>query len=199
VGDFASKDIDNQSAGFASSGAIFDINFTYMVNNNWGFTASLRGQSNPFDDDAYETALENDNPGTTWTINSEPWGIGGLLIGGVKQMPISENSIFEVKAMFGFLRAVFPNVEWSGKQGIFEPKGKIHSTTASALSGLVGVGFRYNITSVLALTANLDYLGARPEFRDVETVTNYNTVQRETFRQKFGAINFGVGLGFMFD
>ncbi|HYG14902.1 MAG TPA: hypothetical protein VEC12_04045 [Bacteroidia bacterium] len=199
VGDFASKDIDNQSAGFASSGAIFDINFTYNISRNWGFTASLRGQSNPFDENAFENELENENPGTLWTIHSEQWSIGGLLIGAVRGIPISEDSRVEIRAMFGFLRATLPNVEWTGRQGLIELSGKTYSASASAFTGLIGVGYRYNITSMLALTVNADYLGAQPEFRDVKTATNYNTVRRETFRQKFGSINFGVGLGFLFD
>lgn len=199
VGDFASKDIDNRAAGFAGPGAIFDINFTYRVSANWHFTASLRGQGNPFDENALERELENEYPGSVWTIQSEQWGIGGLLIGAVRSMPVSESSRFEARAMFGFLRATLPTVEWTGRQGILELQEKTYSTSASALTGLVGLGYRYTLTSMLALTVNVDYLAAQPEFRDVETVSNYNTTRRETFTQKFGAINFGVGLGFLFD
>ena len=45
LGDLASKDIDNESAGFATSGAIFDISVAYkLVKGPFGITAIRRGQ-----------------------------------------------------------------------------------------------------------------------------------------------------------
>ena len=45
MGDLASKDIDNESAGFATSGAIFDITVAYKLGKGpFGITAMLRGQ-----------------------------------------------------------------------------------------------------------------------------------------------------------
>ena len=45
LGDLASKDIDNESAGFATSGAIFDISVAYKLGKGpFGITAMLRGQ-----------------------------------------------------------------------------------------------------------------------------------------------------------
>ncbi len=50
LGDLASKNPNNSAAGFANTGAIFDISFAHKLGGgNLGITAILRGQSNPTD------------------------------------------------------------------------------------------------------------------------------------------------------
>jgi hypothetical protein len=45
MGDLSSKDADNDAAGWANTGAVFDISFAYKLGEgNFGITALLRGQ-----------------------------------------------------------------------------------------------------------------------------------------------------------
>jgi hypothetical protein len=84
----ASKDIDNESAGFATSGAIFDISVAYNLGKGpFGITAMLRGQANPMDAQAFVDGIANQNPGIYWTVESEGWSAGGWMLGGVVLFP----------------------------------------------------------------------------------------------------------------
>lgn len=196
TGDFASKDPDNNSAGFATSGAIFDISFGYKFGKNFGIAALLRGQANGTDAQAIADEISKQNPGISGTVESGTWGIGVYMVGGYGSFPISEKVSFESRIMFGFLSATSPdiNVNLTGLGGSAWVKQK--SASSSAFAHLIGVGFKYDAGRRICLLANFDYLGAKPEFRNVETTTSLGTSEKNTYSQSFGTINFGIGIGY---
>ena len=198
IGDFSSKDPNNNSAGFANSGAIFDISFAYKFNKNFGITALLRGQANITDAQAIADELVKQNPTLSSKVKSGMWSIGGYMLGGYGSFPISEKVSFDSRIMFGFLTATSPefNVNLSGPGGSAWIKQK--SKSSSAFAHLIGVGFKWDAGKVISLLANFDYLGAKPEFRNVETISSLGQSEKNTFSQRFGTINVGVGIGFRF-
>jgi hypothetical protein len=95
MGDLSSKDADNDAAGWANTGAVFDISFAYKLGEgNFGITALLRGQANPTDAQGLADELANQVAGVNWTVESDGWGIGGLMFGGFGSFPISEKTSF---------------------------------------------------------------------------------------------------------
>lgn len=204
IGDFASTDINKEEAGFANAGAIFDLTFGYKLNKQYGFMAMLRGQANPFDTEALETALENDNPSVNWNVTGDSWGIGGFLLGGFRSVPVDENgkTNFQLRALIGFLNSSSPGYSFTASSsGGVVASGRQFSASATAFSYLLGVGFTHKIASNFNVLVNLDYMGANPEFSNVESTTTIGgqtTVSTSTFSQSFGAINFSGGVAYLF-
>lgn len=203
IGDFASTDINKEEAGFASTGAIFDLTFGYKLNKQYGFMAMLRGQANAFDTEALETALENDNPNVNWNVTGDSWGIGGFLVGGYRSAPVGEGgkTNFQLRALIGFLSSSSPEFSFTATSGGVVASGKQFEASATAFSYLLGAGFTHKIASNFNLLVNLDYLGANPEFNNVEsrtTLGGQTTVSTSTFSQSFGAINIGGGIAYLF-
>jgi len=195
IGDFASKDANNNSAGWATTGAIFDISFAYKLGRNFGLSALLRGQANGIDNDAFASELAK-QAGGNWTVDSKAWSIGGLMFGAYGSFPISDKVSFDTRAMIGFLNATSPelNVTLNGSGGAAWVKQS--SVSATSFSYLIGGGFKFDVGHKICLIANLDYLGAKPEFRDVEVTSSAGGApNKSTFSQGFGAINFGFGIG----
>lgn len=195
IGDFASRDASNKSAGWATTGAIFDITFAYKLGTNFGLTGMLRGQANGLDNDAFANELAKQSGGN-WTVNSKAWSIGGLMFGGYGSFPISDKVSFDTRALIGFLSATSPefNITLNGSGGAGWIKQS--SVSASSFSYLIGCGFKFDVANKICLLANLDYLGSKPEFRDVEVTSSVGGApQKSTFSQGFGSINFGVGIG----
>lgn len=195
MGDLASKDANNDAAGWANTGAIFDISFTYKLGKgNFGLTALLRGQSNLTDAQALVDEIANQYPGINWTVESGNWGVGGLMFGGFGSFPISEKASFDTRAMIGFLSATSPEITITGT----DPGGtawiKQESTAASSFAYLLGAGFKFDIGRKLYLLTNLDYLGLNPEFRNVETTTSLGTREKSTWGQSMGTINLSIGI-----
>jgi hypothetical protein len=195
TGDFASKDMDNNSAGFAKTGAIFDISFRYKLKNNFGVTAILRGQANQLDAQAIADEMSN-KFGISGTVKTNSWGIGGLLVGGYSTIPVAKQLTFESRLMIGFVTASSPDI--SINFNIMSESGwvKQNTVTSSAFAYLAGVGLKYDAGKRVCLLANIDYLGAKPKFKDVETAFSDGTLEKDTFTQQFGSVNVGVGIGY---
>lgn len=194
-GDLSSKDIDNEAAGWANSGAVFDITFAHKLGDGlFGITGLLRGQANPTDVGALADEFANEYPGVYWTVESDGWGIGGLMVGGYGSFPVSDKISFDPRAMIGFLSASSP--EWTivgtGPGGTAWVKQS--SRTATSFSYLMGAGFKFDIGKKLHLLTNLDCLGSRPEFMNVEVTASDGSRDIDTWSQRMGTLNLTVGL-----
>lgn len=197
IEDLASKDANNDAAGWAITGAIFDISFAYKLGEgNFGITALLRGQFNPIDVKALADELARQYPTVYWTVQSDGWGIGGLMFGGFGSFPVSEKATFDARAMIGFLSASSPEFTFTASGPGGTAWAKQSSATASSLAYLIGGSFKFDIGKKLYLLTNLDYLGSNPEFSNVETVASDGSRKTDTWSQSFGSINLGIGLAF---
>lgn len=195
MGDLSSKDADNDAAGWANTGAVFDISFAYKFGEgNFGITALLRGQANPTDAQGLADELANQVAGVNWTVESYGWGIGGLMFGGIGSFPISEKTSFDTRAMIGFLSANSPEITITGTGPGGTAWVKQGSTSATSFAYLVGVGFKLDIGSKLFLLTNLDYLGSNPEFSNVELTASDGSRWTDTWSQSMGTLNFSVGI-----
>lgn len=196
IGDFASVNPDNESAGFAETGTLFELSFGYKIGENFGIAALIRGQSNSIDVQAMADDLSKAESSLKGTIKSEPWSAAAFMIGGYGSFPISEKFHFESKIMIGSLFGDSPEINISLTEPINNAWIKQEEADASAFAFLVGVGFKYDVGNRVCLLANLDYLGAKPEFSNVETSASFTATETNTFSQSFNTINFGIGIGF---
>lgn len=198
IGDFASKDKNNNSAGFATTGTIFDISFGYKLGKNFGISALYRGQVNPTDADAFAAIFQNQYPGISWTVDSKSWSAAGFLFGCYGSFPIgtSGQTSFETRALIGFLSATTPEINITGRFGTTSAWIRQSSATATSFSFLLGMGFKFNVGNKICLLTNLDYLGAKPEFTDIKITDSTGGSSVETVTQSLETINFSVGIGF---
>jgi hypothetical protein len=195
LGDFASKDVNNDDAGWTNTGVMFDISFAYKLGGgNFGVTALLRGQANPTDAQALADEIANQFAGVNWTVESAGWAIGGFMFGGFGSFPISQKATFDTKAMIGFVSANSPNYTITGTGPGGTAWIKQESKAATSFAYLFGAGFKFDIGSKLHLLTNLDYLASNPEFRNIETTTSLGTRDRSTLSQNMGTLNLSIGI-----
>jgi hypothetical protein len=197
TGEFASKNMDNESSGFANTGAIFDISFAYKLNKNFGLTAVLRGQANEVDAQALSKEMSKQlTSDITNSVSTGSWGIGGLLVGGYATVPFAKQLSFESRLMLGFITSTSPDMTIN----LSSPNGsawvKQSSATAPAFAYLAGIGIKYDVAKRVCLLTNFDYLGANPQFVDVETTNSLGGLGKNDFTQAFGSVNIGFGVGF---
>jgi hypothetical protein len=197
TGDFGSKDVNNESAGLATTGAIFDLTFAQKFGKNLGMTLMLRGQANGVDAQPLIDELYNQSPQASWSADSETWGIGGFMGGLYGSFPMGENGkvTFDTRAMIGYINATSPEITVYGNYLGTTFWVRTESADAGAFAYLFGAGFRFNLGKHFCILTNLDYLGATPEFYDVATTSSIGTYETNTYQQKFGTVNVGVGIG----
>jgi opacity protein-like surface antigen len=201
LSDFASKDIDKESAGFAKTGAIFDISFGYKIGKNFGVAALLRGQANKTDAQAMADEMGNKLSFQVDTkVESKSWSIGAFMLGGYATVPLEKKLSLESRIMFGIITATYPNVTFTFSDAEESVLVKRTGSTATSFAYQIGAGIRYDVGKRLCLLANFDYLGSNPEFKDVETTaetsTSFERISKDTFSQSFGTFNIGVGVGY---
>lgn len=198
IGGFASKDINNNSAGYAKTGALLDISLSYKLGKYFGVSALLRGQTDNFDNASFGIDLANQT-GSNWSVSSKPWSMGGLMLGGYGSFLVSQKVSFDIKALIGFLRVTSPEINTtlsgSGGSGWLKQNSVVSTSFSYILSG----GFKLDIGKKTYLLTNLDYLASNPEFRNVEVVSSLGGApQISTFRQNIQTINFSLGIGLKF-
>lgn len=198
TGDFGSKDVNNNAAGLATTGAIFDITFAQKFGKNLGMTLMLRGQANGVDTQPLVDELYNQSPQASWSADSETWGIGGFMGGLYGSFPMGESGkvTFDTRAMIGYINATSPQITIYGNYLGTTFWVNTESADAGAFAYLFGAGFRFNLSSHFCILTNLDYLGATPEFVGVATTSSLGDYQTDTYQQKFGTFNVGLGLGY---
>jgi len=199
LGEFASKDLDTEDAGYATTGFLFDISFAYKLGDGkFGFTALLRAQANPTDVQAMADKLAELVPGVFWTVEGQAWGTAGFLFGGFAPFPLSEKTKLEIKGMIGFLSASSPELTITGSGGGESIWIKQSSGNASSFAYLIGAGFKFDLSRRLYLLTNLDYLGAKPEFSDIEITASDGSSETDTRSQSMGTFNLSAGIALKF-
>jgi len=199
IGDYGSKDADNENGGLANTGAIFDLSYAYRFGQGpFGVTAMIRGQANLTDAQALANIFANQFPGITWTVESDPWTIGCLMVGGFASFNLSGKTSFDARAMIGLAAANSPELNISANVQGIPIWVKQSSTYGSSAAFLVGAGFKFALGNRLYLLANLDYMGLKPEFEDVETIGSDGSRSFDTWSQPMATLNAGVGIAFRF-
>jgi len=191
LGEFASTDSNSDEAGFAKTGAFFGIDFNYLLSKSVGIAATLRGRSNTVDEDALITEFTNSSGVSGWVVNTEPWSAAGLLGGLYVAFPVGKKTEFCAKGLIGFMNCKSATISVSNS-GV---NAKTASATSSSFAYLISGGFQFNLTNSLALSLNLEYQGAQPEFK-ATTTSNFAPASVDTFDQPMSTLNFGIGLGF---
>ena len=206
IGDFGSTDVHNSNAGLAKTGAIFDVSFVYKFNKNFGISALMRGQSNPVDAqviaDGFAASMTVGSG--VVTTKTSAWSAGYYMAGYYGAFPITEKLSVESRAMIGFANATSPMLNLNVKSGTSSVEVDQSAKNAFAFSYLFGVGFKLNVGKKrMYLAANIDYAGAKPEFRNVPITalssSNVSSISKTSFSQSFESINIGFGVGWRFE
>ena len=196
-GDFGSKDVNNESAGLANTGAIFDLTFAQKFGKTFGMTLMLRGQVNGVDTDPLVNELKVAVPEATWSAEADTWGIGGFMAGLYGSFPLDPSGkvTFDTRAMIGFIDATSPQITIYGDYLGTLFWVNTESAHAGAFAYLIGAGFRFNLGNHFCILTNVDYQGSTPEFEDVVSRTSVGSNTSNTYQQSFGTVNVGVGIG----
>ncbi len=151
--DFVSKNASNIAAGFANAGGIFDVSFHHKLVKYFGISALFRGHANTTDAQAIENALARELNNITWIVESNPWSMGGILIGRTASIPIGikDKVSFESLAIFGFLNVTSSKkniTERTNSQSEWEQQ---HSKMPTEISYFLGLGseFKFKIAKRL--------------------------------------------------
>ena len=198
LNDFASKNTNNNSAGFAEQGLAFDLSFGYKLSKYFGVAALLREQINAVDPQPITDEISKQLPAYNVSVTTTGWNIGGYMLGGYGSLSINEKSSIETKLICGFLTSKSPSIKAEVTNATSSFWQKQESTSSKSFAYLFGLGYRFSPTKHFCMSVNFDYLGANPEFSGVVTTNSSGDISKDTWNQKMGTINYTLSIGYRF-
>lgn len=199
VGDFKNADIYNENSGFAKSGFQYSVSYQHIVYKRFGLLAKFRGESNAFDSQklAEEFMKVYDNS-YHFSASSDSWTSRSLLIGGYFSLPAAKKVVIEPKVLFGYTSVTNPPIIISGYTGQGYASTVSEEKTGTAISLLIGVGLKVELSDKINFLADVEYFSAKPKFDNVKTTANDGSVFFSSYKQPITTVNIGIGIGYRF-
>ena len=200
LGNFASVNPNNDKAGYATGGGVFDVTFAYRLGKHLGLTAVLHGQSNGYDSQTVVNQIGNANPGWQSQVDShDGWSLGGIMGGIMGSWPMSEkgNFLIEPRVMAGFLSTTSPKLRADFTDGTDSGWLQYEDDDASVFAVMGGAGLRWNVSQKIGLLFNVDYLTtSTANYKNIEYTNSLGDSSIQTGEQKFESVNISVGVAF---
>jgi|GEM_PF-6429265 len=190
TGHFAEKGFSN-NAGQASTGAFLDIGYGRQFSKYIGVTVLLRGRVNGIDFSGYELP---EGTGASSRIHTGTWKSGAALTGLYALLPLTREGglFFEMKGLAGIQRTSSPDADIDiSVPNVGSFSGRQESASATSFAYLFGAGFKYNLSSTLALRLSADYSYSNPEFKDIKVTGQEGNLSSS---QKVTILDAGLGL-----
>ncbi len=193
LGDYASVDENNEKAGLAATGAIFDLSFAHRLGKNFGIAAILRSMSNPVD--VNQILDRHYSPtGLTYSVEADSWSHIGIMIGAFCSFPIQNSpTVFETRLLFGAMSAKVPQISISTSTTSSEIS---ESKSAGCLAFLIGGNFRFMADKKISILTGLDFYKCSVEFPNVKTTHPDGSTHKDTFTQSVSTINLSIGIAY---
>ncbi|MEO5570102.1 MAG: outer membrane beta-barrel protein [Bacteroidia bacterium] len=189
--DFASKDINNENAGFAKTGFNLNVSFGYRLGRHFGIAAMLCGNSNSFDNAGFEKIFS-----TLAQVNSTPWKSNGVMAGGYYSSASSKVS-FEMRLVIGYANTTSPEIsvrltDFSGAQVDLLQE----SVSGGTLCSDFGVGLKAALSEKFSFLGNLDFYATEPELSNVRTYIDGVLYDSSTLKQRVSIITITAGIAY---
>lgn len=205
TGNFGSDNFNNNEAGYATNGAVFDISFGYKFRPNLGVTAIWRGQANAIDAGTYAQSLANYFGSGSVSVETSAFALGGMMAGLYSSFPISDKLSFEPRALFGYSTARLPamtTVAYSSSGTKLITWAQDHAEKIT-FSYILGVGAKLDLSKKTCLLFNVDFYGAKAEWENVREIsighiTGTTEIRNYDIKQNFSTVNASAGFGFRF-
>lgn len=193
LGAFSETSGSYNTAGYAKTGASFNLNFHYKLNDMFGLAISSTGAANNMDVDKFITSI-SPNSGISGTVNKVS-SVGCFLIGGY----IKKSSFpLYAKVQIGYGNVQTAEVTLADNTSSITLK---QSDKTYGFAYNIGVGAFLPLGNRFAFTASIDYTSclAKPSVTVINTYTNTTLSSSPTFDYGQNYISTQIGIGYMFN
>ncbi len=207
-GKFVATDVNDSASGYATAGTNLNVMFTYMVNKTVGISAMISSIANRLNTEGvknkFKKYIDENIPGAIISdIHFEKWNTTAYMVGGYLTFPLQKAS-FNVQLLAGYSRTKYPETDVIVyKDTSFDAISLTQSTSeaASAFCLNVGAGLKYNISDLMFICVNVNFLSTYPKFEKEVTTSTYrgNTPDEiHVVHQRISDLNATAGIGFRF-
>jgi hypothetical protein len=196
-GDFGSTDAQNEYAGLAKLGFVFESNIILKIAPNFGVSGSYRFQSNGIYSNILNDEFTAKYSGITFSTTATNWKSSGFYGGGFITFPITKDNI----SMFldfsvGLPKFTSPELKTTGSSNGSSLTVKQNASQASTVSYLAAIGFIGKINRNVGYNFNFNYCTGKPSFSNVAIIDPGGNTTYTKFTQKIETVNIQAGLSF---
>lgn len=206
-GKFESTDINDSASGYATAGTNLNVMFSYLFSKNFAAAAMISSSVNRLNTSGvknrFQTYADNNTDGVVSDMLFEKWNTIAYLAGIYFTYPMKKAS-FNIQLLAGYSRTEYPEIDVT----IYSPNDSDAVKVSQSASGIAsafclnaGAGLKYNISDIMCLCVNINFLSTYPEFDEVVTTSTYrNSTPDEIHRvhQRVSLLNATAGIGFRF-
>lgn len=188
--------------GFAKTGMLIRMVYEHRLSHNFGFQADFIYGYNNVDQGVMADSLGARIDANISVVASNPWNIGGLLVGPFLRLPFTDEFSFMMRGKIGFVGVYSPQYNVQGTSNADQSSVEYYQYTNKATSFIwsAGAGFQYRLEHY-NLNLYGDYFGADADFIDVPGQDWSSTPPVSTkisFRQQVRAISITFGISYVF-
>lgn len=188
VGDFASKNLYNENAGFAKTGFNIDLQGGYYFTKNLALSGSAFFSQHSLDEQKLKEQIAQEFPGSQIGLSVDHWQYYGVVLGPLVTWDLSPKTFFDFDVMAGVVSANSP------KEELIVDGDQAQQTEdwATVMPIRLGATARFQVGKKGYIAAGVHYIYMKPEFE--------TTIGAETYRfdQKIEAVNVTCGIGLRF-
>jgi len=200
LSDFARKDLNDSTSGFAKTGVALNFTYAYRFSHNFGMQLVVNYSGNKLDNIAYADGLMKAHPGYGVTVEStQNWSSAGAFGGPYFRFPIGDAFSIDVRGLIGYFGCNSPkatiyttNINNPSDKGTYYRE----SSRSTGFGYLLGAGFKYRYSHYY-LTAFADYIGSELYFNEVTGWNWDNEPYTTSFAQKINYLSLTLGLAYI--
>lgn len=206
LNDFAHKNLNDSTSGWAKTGVAFEFTYAYRFTNNIGFQGKITYSSNAFDNLAYDDTLTEaysrnpENPDTSFSSeSSRNWSSGGILVGPYLRFPLSETLSWDITASIGGFGVYSPTLLINGAIDNGEELKEYYRQSGKgyAFAYSFGTGFKYKLANYYVLLF-VDYFESKVKINNVAGWDWSSVPYNESIKQDVSYLSVTLGLGYYF-
>lgn len=186
IGDFASVNSDNLNAGYSKVGVNLNLNYDYMISQNFGLSANVFYGSHKMDHKIISDFMDIDVPGA----DISHYQYIGLLAGPVVNGTITPKADINFKLMGGVGRTRSPQATYEGE--IYAKQD-----WASAFAWRMSSDAQFKFSRNAFFMIGLSYTQMRPDFKIV-ILPNEANPEVLDMEMHVSTINLNAGVGIKF-
>jgi hypothetical protein len=197
-GNYAAKNITNNTSGFAKTGLSFDASIAKILWWRTGAVLMYRNQINKVDVPTLINQYSQKYPNIDRTVLYNPWKINSFMIGSYSSFPLGRTRYLslDIKLMLGMVRATSPQMTLNSPLGFNTTSVQQVTNSASTFAYCFGLGFKLYVTRFFFMVLQADYLGAKPKFENVPTVVSAGNIIMNNFTQSISTLNLNIGFAY---
>lgn len=205
-GKFESTSVTDSASGYATAGTNLNVMFSYLVGKNFGVAAMISSSANRLNTEGIKNKFEtyaDKIEGNVSDLHYEKWSTIAYMAGGYVTYPLQKAS-FNLQLLAGYSRTTYPELNaviYSKLDSNAVEVSQYASGVASAFCLNAGAGLKYNISDIMCLCVNANFLSTYPEFESVVTTSTFQSGTPDEYHkvhQRVSLLNVTAGIGFRF-